>query len=243
MLLLDAGNSRCKWALVENGVWVRQGVADNADWPSLRDNLQQQAPPSLLRVSNVAGAAMAQNLRELGESWSCSVQFAVAQAEQCGVRNLYEQPAQLGSDRWLALVAAWHRTRSACLVVNCGTATTIDALSGSGEFLGGLILPGMDLMRYSLMGSTAQLAQRNPREGELREFPRNTQDAIFSGAMRATIGAVRQQYALLAGLQETRCIVSGGAAAAIQPHLGMVCERVDNLVLHGLQITGQEAGA
>ena len=120
-----------------------------------------------------------------------------------------------------------------------------DALSGSGEFLGGLILPGMESMRQSLMQDTAQLrgkVQAGMHAGELCAFPRNTADAIYSGALRATIGAIQQQYGLLAAQQEIRCIVSGGAAAVLLPHLGSGCERVDNLVLHGLQITGQEAG-
>jgi type III pantothenate kinase len=239
MLLLDAGNSRCKWALVENATWVREGAADNKDWPALRDALSQLAPPRLLHVSNVAGEDMARHLRELGEMWSCPVQFAVAQKQQCGVRNSYEQPAQLGSDRWLALVAAWHRVRRACLVVNCGTATTVDALSASGEFLGGLILPGMELMRHSLVSNTAGLGMG---AGKLCEFPRNTADAIYSGVMRATIGAIRQQYALLSAQQEVSCIISGGAAPAICPHLDMPYEQVDKLVLHGLYITAQETG-
>lgn len=240
MLLLDAGNSRCKWALLENGEWLQQGVVDNADWDTLHSALAALPPPRQVRISNVAGEAMAQRLCEFFSGRDCSVQFALAQAEQCGVRNLYAQPAQLGSDRWLALVAAWHLQHSACLVVNCGTATTIDALSASGEFLGGLILPGVDLMRASLAANTAQLGMA---AGELREFPRNTADAVFSGAMRATIGAVQQQYALLAARQETRCVISGGAAAALQPHLGLPCKRVDNLVLQGLYLTGQEIKA
>jgi type III pantothenate kinase len=78
--------------------------------------------------------------------------------------------------------------------------------------------------------------------GKLCEFPRNTADAIYSGVMRATIGAIRQQHALLSAQQEASCIISGGAAAAIYPHLLMPCEQVDNLVLHGLYITAQETG-
>lgn len=240
MLLLDVGNSRCKWALVEDGVWLQQGAADNADWPALSQTLSELPHIRLVRISNVAGEEMALRLREFFAGWSCTVQFALAQGEQCGVRNLYEQAAQLGSDRWLALVAAWDRVHGACLVVNFGTATTIDALSKSGEFLGGLILPGVELMRASLASNTAQLGMD---AGKLNEFPRNTADAIFSGVMRATIGAVRQQHALLAAQQEIRCVISGGAAATIQSHLGVSCERMDNLVLHGLYITGQEIKA
>ena len=125
-------------------------------------------------------------------------------------------------------------------MVNCGTATTVDALSETGEFLGGLILPGMELMQRSLLSSAAQLT---PGNGGLRDFPRNTADAMVSGIMRATIGAIQHQYVLLAAQRGAHCIVSGGAASSILPHLGFAVEHVDNLVLHGMQIIGQDCSA
>ena len=79
-----------------------------------------------------------------------SAHFIGAREKQCGVRNGYAKPAQLGSDRWAALIAAWHLVQRKCLVVDSGTATTIDTLSGQGEFVGGLILPGVELMQRSL---------------------------------------------------------------------------------------------
>ncbi|HEU0187432.1 MAG TPA: type III pantothenate kinase [Gallionellaceae bacterium] len=240
ILLIDAGNSRCKWALLESGRWLQQGAASHDEWEALRATLQALPRPARMLVANVAGEAVAQRLRELAAAWACPVRFAATRAAQCGVRNLYAQPAQLGVDRWLALLAAWQRERRACLVVNCGTATTVDALSDDGEFLGGLILPGLALMRQSLAQGTAQLGLQ---AGELQDFPRNTADAIHSGAMRATIGAIQQQHARLLARGPVRCLLSGGAAGEIEAHLGLPCERVDNLVLHGLHLTEQETEA
>lgn len=276
MLLLDVGNSRIKWVLAEDGVWLRhdhpqgerlmkplanrldrqttqikplvmaahplrvmrQGVADLAEWAALRQAFATLPPPHKILVSNVAGEQAAQQVRAAcAASWPCPVEFITARAVQCGVRNTYAQPAQLGSDRWAALIAAWHQARAACLVVNCGTATTVDALSEEGEFLGGLILPGVDMMRRSLTEGTAQLAAT---EGNWREFPRNTADAMASGAIQATVGAIRQQFELL-GMPGAQCLLSGGAADSVQPHLKLPLVRVDNLVLQGLQIIGQES--
>lgn len=239
MLLFDAGNSRCKWAWIENGKWLRQGVLDNGDdtaWRVLRESFSGLETPQSVLVSNVAGAALEQRLRELCSIWPCNVQFILAQVAQCGVRNTYQQAAQLGSDRWTALIAAWQRVHGACLVVNCGTATTVDALSDTGEFLGGLILPGMELMLSGLLHHTAQLG---PARGDVCDFPRNTADAIASGVMRATTGAIQQQYALLKEYKAAYCIVSGGAAGSLLPHLGLAAELVENLVLEGMQIVAQ----
>lgn len=237
MLLLDMGNSRCKWALVKNGIWVHQGVVGNTEWLALQHALSVLPSPTRILVSNVAGEAMAQRLRSVCAVWGRPLEFVTARTEQCGVRNGYEQPERLGSDRWAALIAAWSQVQGACLVVNCGTATTVDALSDQGEFPGGLILPGAGLMQHSLATNTAQLLAE---QGVLRDFPRNTADAIHSGMLRATLGAIRHQFDLLASRYGTvRCLLSGGAAGVIQPHLDVPSERMDNLVLMGLQIIGE----
>ncbi len=237
MLLLDVGNSRCKWALVRDGQWVHHGVAGNSEWMSLQHAFVALPPPSRVLVSNVAGAAMAQRLRAVCASWACPMEFVTARAEQCGVRNGYQQPERLGSDRWAALIAAWNLRQGACLVVNCGTATTVDALSSKGEFLGGLILPGVGLMQQSLAANTAQLAVE---PGALQDFPRNTADAIYSGVLRATLGAIHHQFTVLQSRHGAAyCLLGGGAAGIVQLHLDLPQERLDNLVLKGLQIIGE----
>lgn len=236
MLLLDVGNSRIKWVLAEGGVWLQQGVADLARWADLRQVFTTLPEPHKILVSNVAGKQVAQNLVAACSVWPCPVEFVTAGDEQCGVRNTYQQPAQLGSDRWAALIAAWHKMHGACLIVSCGTATTVDALSEEGEFLGGLILPGVDMMRRSLIEGTAQL---EAAEGVWCRFPHNTADSMFSGAIQATVGAIRQQFELL-GTPGAQCLLGGGAADSIQPHLKLPLVRVDNMVLQGLQIIGLE---
>ena len=237
MLLIDAGNSRVKWVMVEGGMWSQQNVLENTHAAGLGMAFLELLPPDRILISNVAGESMAQLLSAACAAWHCPIEFIVAKVTQCGVRNAYEHPTQLGSDRWAALIAAWHQERASCLVVNCGTATTVDALSAEGEFLGGLILPGVDMMRSSLAAGAAQLAQT---EGIWREFPRNTADATFSGSIQATIGAIRLQFEALAMRGDVRCLLSGGAADKVQPHLKLPSVRVDNLVLRGLQIMGQD---
>jgi type III pantothenate kinase len=143
----------------------------------------------------------------------------------------------LGSDRWAALIAAWQHVQGACLVVNCGTATTVDALSPQGEFMGGLILPGVSLMRQSLLGGAAQLDEAN---GRVCDFPLNTADAIHNGVLRATTGAIEHQFALLAQQDaNARCLLTGGAAQQVKIYLPMPLVYIDNLVLLGLQVIGE----
>jgi type III pantothenate kinase len=156
-----------------------------------------------------------------------------ALAEQCGVRNRYQTPTQLGSDRWAALVAARKLAQSAVLVVNAGTAITVDALSAQGDFLGGLIVPGIKLMMEAVSTKTAGA---RAEQGEFQAFPTNTMDAIYSGALQAALGAIERMRAemVAAGYDEPRCILSGGGAPLLQERIAMPVRRVDNLVLEGL---------
>lgn len=236
MLLIDAGNSRIKWALIEGDQWQQQGKLENSQVASLRELFAALPAPHKVLVSNVAGEHMMLPLREACAAWTCPIDFISAQIEQCGVRNSYQHPAQLGSDRWAALIAARHQIRTACLVVDCGTATTIDALSAEGEFLGGLILPGLNMMQRSLIAGSALQMQN---EGERQEFPRNTANAIFNGAIQATVGAIKLQFETLRACGTATCLLGGGAADCVQPYLNVPLQREENLVLLGLQIIGQ----
>ncbi len=238
-LLIDAGNTRIKLALVDGEDW--KPVANLPVRPA-GDLIRHSAGlPEVQQVwvSNVAGDEVAQHIHEACAARYWSPRFIAARTAQCGVRNGYEQPEQLGSDRWAALIAAWHQTGGACLVVNCGTATTIDALSARGEFLGGLILPGVDLMQHSLISAASQLQTAG---GGYVDYPRNTADALFSGAIQASCGAVQRQYALLDD-DTAPVLLSGGAAAQLQAHLNLPLRMVDNLVLQGLLLIAQETGA
>jgi type III pantothenate kinase len=239
VLLLDIGNSRSKWAHIENGTWAEQGVLDNAGWSSNPCIFELMSAPSRIIISNVAGEKITRLVRDVCSKWHAQIEFVVAGEEQCGVRNNYFNPLQLGADRWAALIAARQRMKRACLVVNCGTATTVDALTDDGEFIGGLILPGVTLMQQSLLHNAAQL---KIEDGKLDNFPRSTADAIHSGVIRATTGAIEHQRSVLKLVcfsNTIPCVLSGGAADKIEKHLGMTVERVDNLVLEGLKIIGE----
>ena len=227
-LLIDAGNTNIKLAWVDNDDWspVLTLPVSQAD----QLNLAEYGAVQQVWASNVAGARVAQQISRAARQ----VHLIKSEAAQCGVRNGYVNAAQLGSDRWAALIAAWHHVGAACLVVGSGTATTIDALSASGEFLGGLILPGVELMQRSLAAGTAQLGVAG---GGYAGFPRNTADALYSGAIQASCGAIQQQHVLLDAAAPV--LLSGGAAHLLSPHLKV--QIVDNLVLQGLLLIAKEA--
>jgi type III pantothenate kinase len=155
-----------------------------------------------------------------------------AEAERCGVKNRYDKPELLGADRWAALIAARSVHNGASLVVNSGTATTVDMLAPDGPFLGGAILPGVELMRFVLHEHTGRLPIA---EGAYRDAPRNTVDAIETGCRHAQAGAVERMYRVFREVAPAPlCLVAGGAGRALVDQLTMPRRYIENLVLEGL---------
>jgi type III pantothenate kinase len=227
ILCLDAGNTRLKFGLHDGSGWCRQGALPHDALDEMISGLP--ARPARIVACNVAGDAVRRRIEALAASLGLPLDWLTATAAACGVRNGYDTPQQLGADRWAALIGARALHAGACIVVMAGTATTIDVLDDTGLFRGGLILPGLSLMRAALAHNTAGLPHA---AGHYRAQPTNTDDAIVSGATHATLGAIERMRATPGG--GTLCLLSGGAAAELAPHVNLPQRLVDNLVLEGL---------
>lgn len=232
MLLIDAGNTRVKWGLRRDGSWHAQGAITHADIPTLADVIGS-APLAAVMGVNVAGLAIAGAIETTLSPSGRRPEWIMPSVQRCGVRNLYDNPEQLGADRWAALIGARALHPGACLVVTSGTATTIDHLDEDGVFQGGLILPGTELMRRSLAGNTAQLPFA---DGRFTPHPRNTADAIISGCLAAQVGAVERMYRGIQAGRDPMCLLNGGGAGMLETVLAIPYRRIDNLVLEGLAV-------
>lgn len=233
ILAVDAGNSRVKWALHDGRVFVRDGRVSHAELDALDAQWSSLPEPASIVIANVAGDEMGLRLRRIAGRWKASPRVAFSRQLQAGVANLYNEPAQLGVDRWAALIGARKFTSDACVVVNAGTAMTVDALTARGEFIGGIIVAGFDMMHEALAAGTARLSAQR---GDFTPFPRTTRDAITSGAIQALCGAVeRMRAAMLAeGHHDPALLFSGGAGELVAQYMGRQVRVVDNLVLEGL---------
>lgn len=231
LLCIDSGNTRLKWGVHDGQVWRAHGALAQTELMRLPAALPRDLPLDGAMVANVAGDTVADVLRVMLPLPQSAVQFAQSTPQAAGVSNGYRLPAQLGVDRWCALIGARGLTSNACIVVGAGTATTIDTLSADGEFLGGFILPGFELMRASLPGNTAQLPLA---EGSWRAMPQRTQDAIVAGCIEAQVGAVERAFARIADQPGAQCLLFGGALPRIQPYLKCAHRVVEHLVLEGL---------
>jgi type III pantothenate kinase len=233
ILAIDAGNSRVKWGWHDGRAWSSLATVSLIEFAAANHDINPFAAthenPERIVISNVAGEGAHQLIVNWTSVFDAEPFWLTGEAERCGVRSRYERPSKLGADRWAALIAARALHAGACLVVNAGTATTADVLSAEGEFLGGVILPGVDLMRFVLHEHTGRLPLE---EGRFERMPRNTVDAIESGCRHAQAGAVERMYRL-AG-ESAACLVSGGAGRELAALLGFPSRYVENLVLEGL---------
>jgi len=225
ILAVDCGNSRLKWGLYDRKAWLRTGTVP---LPELA-KLERTWKKIRIVVANVAGQSARRRLNGILARQGAAPIWVSAKRRECGVTNRYGKPAQLGADRWAALIGAWSMFRGPCLVVAAGTATTVDVLRSDGVFAGGMILPGLDLMRRSLAQNTAGLPMTR---GRFSNAPRNTADAIESGCLLAQAGAIETVFAAME--RGAACVLAGGAASRIAPHLSFPVNLVDNLVLEGL---------
>lgn len=237
-LLIDIGNSNLRWTRHGDGCAWDVGVARHSGGIplDLLAQWEQLEPPERLVVSNVGGQEVAEALERVARAlWKLAPDFLHTQSAFGGVRIAYEEPRRLGVDRWLGLIAAHASCRRACLVVDLGTAATFDLLLADGRHLGGLILPGVEMMRKSLlMGTRIPRIEADPAA---EPWATDTGPAVAAGSLHALAALTGRLYDRLAAEagQQPELILTGGDAERIRPALDQPSELVPDLVLQGVR--------
>lgn len=232
ILLLDAGNTRIKWGLWRENAWQARGICATRDASRLHADLAGY-PLRRALLCCVADDKTRFTLEHLLAPRVEQLVWVMAAAEAHGVRSAYQPPESLGADRYAALVAAVRRGLGDCVVVNVGTALTVDAVTADGLFLGGAIAPGPGLMQTALQHGTAGVRDFS---GKLALFPTDTGAAVACGIALAQTGVVagmRDRLARHCGKVVT-ILLSGGARAGLTSLLAPPVVETDDLVLEGL---------
>jgi type III pantothenate kinase len=238
-LLIDIGNSRLKWTCIDAGnltetqSFIRGKTGIKA---ALTKHWKKLADIESIFVSNVAGDKIAQQLEEWTlKKWDVKPKFISSEQKRFGVTNAYQQPEQLGVDRWLALIAARQHARLATCVIDCGTAITLDIVTKYGEHQGGMILPGLSLMREALTSNTVAIKDTLD-DSEFKTLATNTYSAVQSGTLYSVtatleriISDLKQQFN-----NSIRFIITGGDAETILPLLSQSIAHYPDIVLKGL---------
>lgn len=243
-VLVDIGNTRIKWATLADGRLVNRGSAVHRDALDAAIGAFAAALPERARIiaANVAGAPMARRLEALVATLpGASLELVATSAERFGVRCAYSDPSKLGVDRWIAVLAAHHAANAAACVIDAGTAVTFDAVAGDGAHLGGLILPGADLLAAALDRNTSDIGRTAPAPAVARGLEllgRNTDAAVGHGAWLALAAALDRAVSTVArALSATPAVyLTGGDAVALHGWLETRVELRADLVLEGLAL-------
>ena len=243
-LLVDAGNSSIKWNVYDtvsqqflhapqSFLWRTENLAETltTHWDGLN------AIESVL-LANVGGEPIEQAVQRWLDSRGVRLKRITTQPQAFGVRNGYQVPGQLGIDRWLMVLAAAHIApgQTAC-VVSCGTAITVDSVTGTGDHQGGLIIPGMQMMKNALLQHThgVKIAQQEPSASPYTD---STSAAVNNGVLLAAVSFVDRAVSTVDSSVGggTVKFITGGDAQLIRQHLRYEFEYEPELVLKGLAL-------
>lgn len=233
-LLIDMGNTRLKWAVTTAGhIMIGSPLVNSRiNREELIKLWQGRYRPRRIAISCVSANQLLELVQSVArELWlDVDIILVKSRAKAFGVINAYQQPENLGVDRWLALVAAWQQYHRPACIVDCGTAITVDLIDADGRHRGGLISPGLMLMKKSLgLGTEALPFSESNYVFGLSNY---TEAAIYSGTLMAAVGLIKQVLATQA--DDTQLILTGGDAGLIAGQLHLPCSIDPDLVLRGL---------
>jgi len=243
-LLIDIGNSSVKWGHIEHGNAINVSTMSQQYYPEkvsaafFIEYWKTLDKPENIMVSCVAKQQVWQALEQACDQlWALQPKRITSAKEGFGLVSTYKQPADLGSDRWCAMIGAFHETTSDFVMVSCGSAMTLDVVTSSGKHSGGYILPGLAMMKKSLASDTAGvkviLEQAKPSLLPANSTAGCVDSAINLAAVKL-IEAVYQQQNKSA--ESMPCFLTGGDAPFIAELLSIKCVMMPDLVLRGLAI-------
>jgi type III pantothenate kinase len=254
-LLIDAGNSRLKWSSLEGdnlSLQVAIAYASSSPINCFGDLIQAvQNDHGIIVLVSVLGQDFIDQAREVASGYGLAF-FSIESLQQVGqLKNAYYKAEQLGADRFVAMLAAFYQKREDedkgdnYIVVDCGTAITIDAVKANGQHLGGLILPGKDLCVNSLVSGTQQL-DLSAGKNNLALLANNTHQAIVSGSAYGAAGAIQsiclqieEQFFAENQRQNITKILCGGGAPELMSMLSSDFYYQADLIMQGLKIIAQ----
>ena len=238
ILEFDLGNSRIKWRRYDEtgGVTIDLGFA--ADAEAVIHGELNHCEPRMVRLCSVRLDSASKQLQEWAHRrWGLTAAVARVTRECGGVSNRYADLGKLGIDRWLAMLAAFRRTGGACVVVDAGTAVTIDAVDGLGQHLGGYILPGIRLSTAALEDNTGIRLEARQPSGDTG-LGHSTDEAVYHGIIAAIISLISATLDAVARPGDPVGLFFSGGDAELIRKSGEFdsAEIVPELVLDGLAI-------
>lgn len=232
ILDIDAGNTRIKWRVLDQGRAISCG-------DQLTESVRQLAALDItdaesiqrIRLSSVAGSDIIESLQN---QFNCPLEFAVVDESAAGIICGYKDYQQLGVDRWLAVIAAHKKTADSLIVIDAGSAVTIDIVGAQGAHQGGYIVPGLRLMHQALWQGTEHIKVEAKSVANITIPGQSTDDAVDKGCLLllvSTIESLVNQYGC-------KLVITGGDGLMLRDQLSVPADYYPDLVLEGLAVAG-----
>ncbi|TYK66991.1 type III pantothenate kinase [Colwellia echini] len=195
IFLIDIGNSRIKYVhRLEGSESIKLSAItqlSNIDF-SVDDFANHFSQATKIIVANVGSSTLTDALKTWCKTQNVSFTQVFSEKQKNNVVSAYQDPSKLGIDRWLALLAAaQHYPNKNVLIIDAGTATTVDFLAKSGQHQGGWILAGIDTLRASLLNNST-LVTADEQANSAISFGKNTNDNVHNACWSATLGMIQQ---------------------------------------------------
>jgi len=240
-LLLDIGNTRIKWCVEQNEELGNESaiIHQQTDFIlQIQSAWLELETPSILAISSVTNKQIVDQLTALAETLWPTIKVLLAKSSDQGfsVTNAYPQANKLGVDRWLGLIALQHYYPGNSCIIDCGTAITIDVINHQGRHLGGVICPGLQLMKQALSAGTEALGHswKHYDVG----LANATESAIYTGTLYAAAGLIEKSIADFCSCQTI--VLTGGDAELISSYLNLDCIIDPRFILKGLSLYCKE---
>ena len=270
-LLIDAGNSHLKWAILsgheisgENALSEQISISHQYELPIevFEKILTANKDSHTVIMVSVLGGTFSRAAKKIALEQQMEFIEVNSEKELSSIKNGYKDPTKLGADRFVGIISAYHlhntstKNKYACIVIDSGTATTIDAVDKNGKHLGGVILPGLQLCSDSLLENTELLGLWGNEANEFTPkcFSTETTQAIASGCLLGQAGAIEHICNLMEQelikqshdanenkenkeeKVEVKRVICGGAAESLLPHMKDEYDLQQNLLMFGLKV-------
>lgn len=242
ILLIDLGNSSLKWAEFSSyglSDMLQQIYPENITSDFFIRCWQDSDKPGEIIASCVAGESVWQALtKACDELWSIKVQKVDSLKKGFGLVNAYDDALALGSDRWCTMIGGLQTADSAFIVIDAGSALTLDMVNESGNHLGGYIVPGLGMMRKSLGLHTAQVKTESTESNiPSLSLANSTAQCVEAGIYLSTVKLIEAVYERESKqVKQLKCFLTGGDAQSIADLLAFKCVIMPDLVLRGLAV-------
>ena len=245
ILAIDIGNTTTSFGIFEEGKMKSQFAIATQPWRTADEITLQLKALATSRRLHLRHARqimicsvvprMTAVLTEALKSLDAIPVRVVGQDLQVPLKNKYAYPEQVGQDRLVGAYAAWKAFNSPCIVADFGTAITIDVVSKAGEYLGGIIAPGLDISLEALASRTALLPKvdlKEPPELLGRDTANSIRSGVLNGCVALTDGLAAQLRTKYA--PKATVVATGGASTLVAKHAKSINHVRPNLVLDGL---------